>query len=278
MPSSRWQRLRATRSPASRRQESIRHAPVFHLSLAQTPKSKVALIRAASPAPTQLRFQARRRDMMDTGARQTPGIDTVEIARIERLVRETAPDDLTRFFTPQSWATAATVRVGRRVSPLLCRRKRAAAVPARGRAGHVAPADFVARDNYGAPQVVCSPDARASRSTATASARSSCRSPTIASASAVALPSAPVDVPAHGRFIYRFLRCGAKFLENLRRVFGQTLPEGNRPARAGAPWASVSSRRRVPAFSLALDPAEARAGARRKRRGLSPRAIRGRAS
>ena len=38
--------------------------------------------------------------MSDDGARQRCGIDTVEIARIERLLRENSAEDLGRFFTP----------------------------------------------------------------------------------------------------------------------------------------------------------------------------------
>ena len=44
------------------------------------------------------------------GAVQRCGIDTVEIARIERLLRETPPADLLRFFTAQELADAAMYR------------------------------------------------------------------------------------------------------------------------------------------------------------------------
>ena len=45
---------------------------------------------------------------MTTGARPTQrcGIDAVEIARIERLLGQTPPAELTRFFTPQELADA----------------------------------------------------------------------------------------------------------------------------------------------------------------------------
>ncbi|MBA3505171.1 MAG: 4'-phosphopantetheinyl transferase superfamily protein, partial [Betaproteobacteria bacterium] len=85
------------------------------------------------------------------------GIDTVEIARIERLLRETAPSDLTQFFTAQELADAGE-GPGRAASLAARFAAKEACVklfPREAALGKISPADFaVVRDNYGAPQIV----------------------------------------------------------------------------------------------------------------------------
>ncbi len=58
---------------------------------------------------------------MSTPAPASPaqrcGIDSVEIARIERLLRETSPQDLLRFFTAQELADAGEGPEDERLAP-----------------------------------------------------------------------------------------------------------------------------------------------------------------
>ena len=90
------------------------------------------------------------------------GIDTVEIARIERLLAETPAAGLGAVQRRRSWPTPATGAGAPRASPRASRRRRPASSSSRARRrwAQIEPEDFsVARDNYGAPQVVCAPRA-----------------------------------------------------------------------------------------------------------------------
>jgi len=88
---------------------------------------------------------------------QRCGIDSVEIARIERLLRENAPEDLTRFFTAQELADAGE-GPGRAASLAARFAAKEACVklfPREAALAQIEPHDFsVVRDNFGAPQVV----------------------------------------------------------------------------------------------------------------------------
>ena len=169
--------------------------------------------------------------MADTGAGANPcGIDTVEIARIERLLAETAPADLTRFFSPQELADSGD-GPGRAASLAARFAAKEACVklfPREAAMGHLEPADFsVTRDNYGAPQVVCGPKARVVLGLHRIGSIALSLTHDRASASAVALAErAHAEAGAGARFVYRFLPLRRKVvLENLRRVFGATVPE-----------------------------------------------------
>ena len=133
------------------------------------------------------------------------------------------------------------------------------ALSARGGAGRVEPADFsVARDGYGAPQIVCGPRR--------SSVLDRQRSPVAlslthdrASASAVALAlPATIRGPLAGRFIARSCRCAATWCTgNLRRVYGERRRRGrDRPPRRRALRAPVAAPRRVLPLPLAAAGAE----------------------
>ena len=155
------------------------------------------------------------------------GIDTVEIARIERLLAQTPAADLRKLFSAQELADSGN-GPGRAASLAARFAAKEACVklfPREVALGQIEPADFsVARDNYGAPQAVLSSIAQAvlARHRLCGIALSLTHDRTSASAVALAEP-AQVAVPAAGRFLYRFVPLRREvILANLRRVFGDT--------------------------------------------------------
>jgi KDO2-lipid IV(A) lauroyltransferase len=158
------------------------------------------------------------------------GIDTVEIARVERLLAETAPEDLHRFFSAQELADSGH-GAGRAASLAARFAAKEACVklfPREAALGEIGAEDFsVTRDAYGAPCAVLGPRA------ATALARNRLRTIALSlthdrvSASAVALALAAVtETPLAGRIIYRLLPIRRSvILANLRRVFGGVATE-----------------------------------------------------
>ena len=158
------------------------------------------------------------------------GIDTVEIARIERLLAETPPEGLVTIFSAQEMADAgegpgrAASLAARFAAKEACAKLFAREVAL----GALEPTDFsVARDNYGAPRVVCNPQAAAVLARHRIASISLSLSHDHVSASAVALAErATIDVPLAGRFLYRFMPLRREvILANLRRVYGATLPD-----------------------------------------------------
>jgi len=161
---------------------------------------------------------------------QRCGIDSVEIARIERLLRENAGEDLGRFFTARELADAGE-GPGRAASLAARFAAKEACVklfPREAALAQIEPHDFsVARDNFGAPQVVLGPRAEllAGRYHLGPIALSMTHDRTSASAVAVAQP-APVRVPLAGRILYRLFPFRRRVvLDNLRRVYGDTVPD-----------------------------------------------------
>jgi KDO2-lipid IV(A) lauroyltransferase len=158
------------------------------------------------------------------------GIDTVEIARIERLLAEASPADLERCFSARELADAGDAR--ERAASLAARfaAKEACAklFPRETAMGQLAPEDFsVASDNYGAPQVVCAPRAQAAlgRHRIATISLSLTHDRTSASAVALAVP-AITAVPLAGRLLYRWLPIRRDIvLANLRRVYGDRVGE-----------------------------------------------------
>ncbi len=163
-------------------------------------------------------------------ASQRCGIDNVEVARIERLLRENSDDDLRRFFTPQELADAGT-GPGRAASLAARFAAKEACVklfPREAALAQIEPHDFgVARDNYGAPQVVLGPRAEMVAGRHRLGPIALSMTHDRGSASAVALATtAPLRVPFAGRVLYRLLPFRRRvILENLRRVYGATLGE-----------------------------------------------------
>jgi KDO2-lipid IV(A) lauroyltransferase len=165
-----------------------------------------------------------------TSTAQRCGIDSVEIARIERLLAENTNEDLARFFTRQELADAGE-GPGRAASLAARFAAKEACVklfPREAALAQVEPHDFgVARDNLGAPQVELSPRAEllAGRYHLGPIALSMTHDRTSASAVAVAQP-APIRVRLAGRVLYHLFPFRRRvILDNLRRVFGATLDE-----------------------------------------------------
>jgi phosphopantetheine--protein transferase-like protein len=154
------------------------------------------------------------------------GIDSVEIARIERLLRETPPDGLTAFFSTQELDDAgdgpgrAASLAARFAAKEACLKlfAREAAL------GRITATDFsVVRDAYGAPHLACSPAAQyVFDLNRIAQVRLSLtHDRTSASAIALAVP-AQTQASRMGRFIARFVPLrGAVVNTNLQRVFGE---------------------------------------------------------
>lgn len=156
------------------------------------------------------------------------GIDTVEIARIERLLQQTPDADLGRLFSEDELRESEGA--GRAASLAARFAAKEACVklfPREAALGAVGAVDFaVARDAYGAPRIVCSPAARAVLGRNRIRDISVSLSHDRVSASAVALAHPMVsDAPLLGRLLYRLLPLRRRvILENLRRVFGDSAP------------------------------------------------------
>ncbi len=159
------------------------------------------------------------------------GIDTVEIARIERLLRETPVEDLAQMFSPVELAESGT-GPGRAASLAARFAAKEACLKLFHREtslGLIGAADFaVVRDSYGAPQVVPSPAA------ADVLGRHRMQSISLSlthdkrSAMAMAMPvSEDTEVPAAGWLLYRLLPFRRRVvLENLRRVYTDVADAG----------------------------------------------------
>src|SRR6185436_1561072 len=172
------------------------------------------------------------------------GIDSVEIARIERLVSETPAEDLTKLFSDVELADSGDGpgRAASLAARFAAKEACAKLFPRELALAEIEPADFsIERDAYGAPQVVCS--ARAGvvlgRQRLRAIAVLLTHDRISASAVALALP-AQADAPLAGRLIYRLFPLRRRvILENLRRVFGAAVPEAEIVGLAQAHYAHL---------------------------------------
>ena len=158
------------------------------------------------------------------------GIDSVEVARIERLLRETPQDDWAKL-----WSTTELREAGDGAGRAASLAARFAAkeaclklFPREAALNTLGVADFsVARDNYGAPTVVCSAMATSVLQRYRITRIGLSLTHDHVSASAVAIGDYdPVTAPLVGKLFYHLLpmRRGV-ILANLRLVFGDTLPE-----------------------------------------------------
>ena len=158
------------------------------------------------------------------------GIDSVEIARIVRLLAETPAEDLAKLFSATELADSGDGpgRAASLAARFAAKEACLKLFPRESASGEIVAADFsVATDNYGAPQVVCSPRASdvLGRYRIGAIALSLTHDRVSASAVAVA-QSSPIMPPLSGRLLYRLLPLRrAVMLSNLRRVYGSTLSE-----------------------------------------------------
>jgi len=166
-----------------------------------------------------------------TDAIATPnrcGIDTVAIARIERLLRETPPSGLQQIFSAEE-LTHAGDGPGRAASLAARFAAKEACVKLFVREAalwQIEPQDFsVTNDAYGAPQVVCTERAAAvlGRHRIGRIALSLTHDAGSASAIALAEPMT-TDVSLAGRLLYTLLPLRRRvILANLERVFGETV-------------------------------------------------------
>ena len=179
-----------------------------------------------------------------TGEATRCGIDTIEIARIERLLADTAPADLVSIFSSQEIRDSGDGpgRAASLAARFAAKEACAKLFPRELALGRIEPADFsVARDAYGAPQVVCAPRAQAllDQQRIREITVSLTHDRVSASAVALALP-AQAHVPFAGKLLYHVLPLRrAVVLDNLRRVFGSGVPEAEVRRLAQAHYAHL---------------------------------------
>jgi KDO2-lipid IV(A) lauroyltransferase len=161
-----------------------------------------------------------------------PGLDTVEIARVEKLLREATPENLRRLFTETELQEAGQgpQRAVRLAARFAAKEACCKLFPRETALGVITPADFgTRRDAYGAPSVELSREARAvlDRHYLAGIRVSLTHTETSASAIAWADPR-PIEVPWFGKLFYHLLPFRRQVvLCNLRRVFGDALSEGD---------------------------------------------------
>jgi KDO2-lipid IV(A) lauroyltransferase len=172
------------------------------------------------------------------------GIDTVEIARIERLLRETPPQDLLKIFSPEELRDSGEGpgRAASLAARFAAKEACLKLFPRETALGTIGAADFsVARDNYGAPQVVSSPSACDVLNRHRVGHISLSLSHDRASAAAVALAEPMrIPVPLSGKVLSRLLPYRRRVvIDNLQRVFGETLTEEQIAQLAQAHYAHI---------------------------------------
>ena len=158
------------------------------------------------------------------------GIDTVEIARIERLLRETPPEDLRTFFTEQELTDAGTGagRTGSLAARFAAKEACCKLFPRETALGIIGPGDFSVRsDGYGAPHVVTSENARRAMNRAFIGEIRLSLTHTEQSASAVAVvEKRKFNPPWFGKWVYHLLPLRREVvLKNMRRAFSEVLEE-----------------------------------------------------
>jgi KDO2-lipid IV(A) lauroyltransferase len=158
------------------------------------------------------------------------GLDTVEIARVERLLHDKTAEELSQFFSARELEDAgagpgrAASLAGRFAAKEACCKL----FPRETALGLISPGDFsIQRDAYGAASVAPSPAAQCVLDRHRIARIQVSLTHTDTSASAVAsLESRVTEVPWFGRWVYQLVPYRRRVvLGNLRRVFGQTLPE-----------------------------------------------------
>ncbi len=158
------------------------------------------------------------------------GIDSVEIARMERLLRDTSEEALTRIFSVEELRDAGggAGRVASLAARFAAKEACLKLFPREAALGEIGPGDFtVARDGYGAPRVISSQKGQEllDRYRLKVIALSLTHDGTSASAVAVTEP-AQTMVPLAGKLMYHLLPIRRRVvLSNLRRVFGAKVPE-----------------------------------------------------
>ena len=157
-------------------------------------------------------------------------VDTVDVARIERMLAEVPAEDLTKLFTSQELedagqgpgqaASLAARFAAKEASLKLFPRETALNI--------ITAMDFsVTKDAWGAPHIVMTPAAEVVAGRHLVSSIQISLSHSATSATAVALKkSSTIPVTPAGRFIYRWLPYRRKvILDNLRRVYGANVTQ-----------------------------------------------------
>jgi holo-[acyl-carrier-protein] synthase len=158
------------------------------------------------------------------------GIDSVEIARIEKLVRDKTTEELGRLFSAQELQDAGTGpgRAASLAARFAAKEACSKLFPREIALGIIEMADFsMRRDAYGAPVVEVSAPARAVLDRHRIAGIRVSLTHTETSASAIAWADPRItEVPWFGRlFYYLFPYRRGVVLGNLRRVFGGYIPE-----------------------------------------------------
>ena len=161
-----------------------------------------------------------------------PGLDTVEIARMERLLLKITPEDLRRLFTESElqYAGEGPQRAARLAARFAAKEACCKLFPRETALGLIGPADFgIRRDAYGAPCVELSREARMVLDRHCFAGIHVSLTHTEVSASAIAWAEArKIEVPWFGKALYYLLPFRRKVvLGNLRRVFGEVLREAD---------------------------------------------------
>ncbi|MBI4574389.1 MAG: 4'-phosphopantetheinyl transferase superfamily protein [candidate division NC10 bacterium] len=162
-----------------------------------------------------------------------------------RLLRESPPDDLRTIFSPEELYDVGDGpgRAAGLAARFAAKEACLKLFPRETSLALIGPEDFaVTRDGYGAPRVICSPRAQAllDRHRCGAIALSLTHDKASASAVAVAEPIR-TEVPLAGKLIYHLLPIRRRIiLTNLRRVFGDFLPEAEIRSLAQAHYAHLA--------------------------------------
>lgn len=158
------------------------------------------------------------------------GIDTVEVSRIERLLREHGPAGIGELFSPGELANAGTGpgRAESLAARFAAKEACCKLFPRETALASIGPADFaIERDAYGAPCVYPSPSAQSvlDRHRVARVMVSLTHTETTASAVAWVEPR-HTEVPWFGKLFYHLWRYRRRVaLDNLHLVFGDVLPE-----------------------------------------------------
>jgi KDO2-lipid IV(A) lauroyltransferase len=158
------------------------------------------------------------------------GLDTVELARVEKLVQDKRPEELRSLFTEQELADAGTGagRLASLAGRFAAKEACCKLFPRELALGQLTPADFgIIRDAYGAPRVEPSAAARTVFDRNRVESLRISITHTACSASAIAWADPKrTEVPWFGKALYHLLpyRRGV-VLGNFRRVFGDVLSE-----------------------------------------------------
>ena len=172
------------------------------------------------------------------------GIDSVEIARIERLLQETPAEDLRKIFSGRELEESGEGpgRAASLAARFAAKEACLKLFPRETALGRIGVEDFsVARDGYGGPQVLCSPAAAdvLARYRVESVALSLTHDRVSASAVALAKPMRTA-VPVSGKLVFRLLPFRRQIvLDNLRRVFGSTVEEQEITRLAQAHYAHI---------------------------------------